>query len=240
MGYKKAGYVPALGWDFLTPLYDPLVRLTTREMSFKSRLLNEAGIDETTRMLDVGCGTGTLLLLAKRRSQPLLAIGLDGDMKVLGIARLKAHRHVEEIALVQAFCFDIPFADGAFDRVLSSLMLHHLTRSEKIRTLQEIFRVLRPGGELHVADWGQPHNLLMRALAFSVRLGDSFARTADNMKGRLPVLFRDAGFEEVSILETARFATLFGTLSLFKARKPPAAAAQRPAGSFSTHSLTSV
>ena len=159
-------------------------------------------------------------------------------MKVLGIARLKAHRHVEKITLVQAFCFDIPFADGAFDRVLSSLMLHHLTRSEKIRTLQEIFRVLRPGGELHVADWGQPHNPLMRALAFSVRLGDSFARTADNMKGRLPVLFRDAGFEEVS--ETARFTTLFGTLSLFKARKPPAAAVQRPAGSFSTHSLTSV
>ena len=238
MGYKKAGYVPALGWDILTPLYDPLVRLTTREMSFKSRLLDEAGIDETARILDVGCGTGTLLLLAKLRLKSLLAIGLDGDMNVLGIARSKAHRHVEKIALVRAFCFDIPFADGAFDRVLSSLMLHHLTRSEKIRTLEEIFRVLRSGGELHVADWGRPHNLLMRALAFSVRLGDSFARTADNMKGLLPVLFRDAGFEDVS--ETARFATLFGTLSLFKARKPPTAVAQRHAGSFSAHSLTGV
>ena len=238
MGHKKAGYVPALGWDFLTPLYDPLVRLTTREMSFKGRLLDEAGIDETARILDVGCGTGTLLLLAKLRSKPLLAIGLDGDMNVLGIARSKAYRHIEEITLVQAFCFDIPFANGVFDRVLSSLMLHHLTRSEKVRTLEEIFRVLRPGGELHVADWGRPHNLLMRALAFSVRLGDSFARTADNMKGLLPVLFRDAGFEDVS--ETARFATLFGTLSLFKARKPPTAVAQRHAGSFSAHSLTGV
>ena len=231
MSHKKAGYVPALGWDFLTPFYDPLIRLTAREMSFKSRLLNEAGIDEATRILDVGCGTGTLLQLMRRKPKQLLAIGLDGDMNVLGIAKSKAHSHVEKISLVQAFCFDIPFADGAFDRVLSSLMLHHLTRSEKVRTLEEIFRVLRPEGELHVADWGRPHNLLMRALAFSVRLGDSFARTADNMKGLLPTLFRDAGFEEVS--ETAQFATLFGTLSLYKARKPLSAAAQRHAGSFS-------
>lgn len=238
MARKKAGYVPALGWNILTPLYDPLVRVTTREISFKSRLLDEAGIDKAARILDVGCGTGTLLLLARRRSKSLLAIGLDGDMNVLDIARSKARRYIEQIALIQAFCFDIPFADDAFDRVLSSLMLHHLTRSEKVRTLQEVFRVLRPGGELHVADWGQPHNLLMHMLAFSVRLGDSFARTADNVKGRLPALFRDTGFEKVS--ETARFATLFGTLSLYKARKPLAATAPRHSGSVSAHSLTSV
>lgn len=238
MGHKKAGYVPALGWDCLTPVYDPLVRLTTREMSFKNRLLDEADIAETARILDVGCGTGTLLLLVRRRSKSLLAIGLDGDMNVLDIARSKTHRYVENIALVQAFCFDIPFADGAFDRVLSSLMLHHLTRSEKIRTLKEMYRVLCPGGELHVADWGRPHNLLMRALAFSVRLGDSFARTADNIKGRLPTLFRDAGFEDIS--ETARFATLFGTLSLYKACKPTTAGAEHRTGGFAAHSLSGV
>lgn len=227
MGQKGAGYVPALGWDFLTPLYDPLVRLTTREMTFKSRLLDEAGIDEANRILDVGCGTGTLLVLVRRRWKSVTAVGLDGDTKVLAIARSKAHKFAEEIALIQAFSFEIPFADGSFDRVLSSLMLHHLTRSEKVRTLREIFRVLRPGGELHVADWGRPHNLLMSALAFTVRLGDSFARTADNLKGLLPALFRSAGFEEIS--ETARFATLYGTLSLYKARKPLAAAGDRMA-----------
>jgi ubiquinone/menaquinone biosynthesis C-methylase UbiE len=234
MGHKKAGYVPALGWDILTPLYDPLVRLTTRELSVKNRLLDEAHINNTARILDVGCGTGTLLLLAKRRSKSLLAIGLDGDMNVLDIARSKAHRCVQKIALVQAFCFGIPFADGVFDRVLSSLMLHHLTRSEKVRTLREVFRVLRPGGELHVADWGQPHNLLMRVLSFSVRLGDSFARTADNVKGFLPALFQDAGFKDAT--ETARFATLFGTLSLYKAYKPMTAVDQRHAGSIAVQS----
>jgi ubiquinone/menaquinone biosynthesis C-methylase UbiE len=138
-------------------------------MSFKGRLLDEADIGNATRILDVGCGTGTLLLLARRRSQSLLAAGLDGDMNVLNIARSKARGYAEDISLVQAFCSDIPFADGTFDRVLSSLMLHHLTQSEKVRTLEEIFRVLHPGGALHVADWGRPHNLLMRLLVFSVR-----------------------------------------------------------------------
>ncbi len=238
MGHKKAGYVPALGWDILTPLYDPLVRLTTRELTFKGRLLDEAGIGDTARILDVGCGTGTLLLLMRHKLKSLLAIGLDGDMNVLAIARSKADRRKEKIALIQAFCFDMPFAECAFDRVFSSLMLHHLTRSEKIRTLEEIFRVLRPGGELHVADWGQPHNLLMRILAFTVCLGDSFARTADNIQGRLPALFLNTGFEKVS--ETARFATLFGTLSLYKARKPITAVDQRHAGSIAVQSLAGV
>lgn len=238
MGHKKAGYVPALGWDILTPLYDPLVRLTTRELTFKGRLLDEAGIGDTARILDVGCGTGTLLLLMRHKLKSLLAIGLDGDMNVLAIARSKADRRKEKIALIQAFCFDMPFAECAFDRVFSSLMLHHLTRSEKIRTLEEIFRVLRPGGELHIADWGQPHNLLMRILAFTVCLGDSFARTADNIQGRLPALFLNAGFEKVS--ETARFATLFGTLSLYKARKPITAVDQRHAGSIAVQSLAGV
>ncbi len=220
MGHKTRGYLPALGHDWLTPLYDPLIRVTTREIRFKRRLVEDARIDEAHRVLDVGCGTGTLLFLVRERSECATALGLDGDEKVLGIARSKARKRAERLSLVRAFSFDIPFADASFDRVLSSLMLHHLTRSEKVRTLRETFRVLRPGGELHVADWGRPHNPLMRVLSLPVRLGDGLSRTADNVKGLLPALFRDAGFEAAS--ESARFATVLGTMSLYSARRPGA------------------
>ena len=103
-------------------------------------------------------------------------------------------------------------------RVISSLMLHHLTRSEKLATLGEMRRVLRPGGELDVADWGRPHNFLMVLLSWTVRLGDRLGRTLENLKGLLPDLFRDAGFSDVA--ETMRFATVFGTLQLYRGRRP--------------------
>jgi SAM-dependent methyltransferase len=207
-----------LGYHWLTALYDPLVRVTMPETAFKERLLEQARIEPEHTILDIGCGTGTLLLLLGRKRRPATMVGLDADGKVLRIAAAKARRHVAEIGLVQALSLEIPFADKVFDRVLSSLTLHHLTRPEKLRTLAEIFRILRSGGELHVADWGRPHNLLMRLLSVSVRLGDGRHRTADNLDGRLPDLFSQAGFEAVSAVD--RFATAFGTLALYRARKP--------------------
>jgi ubiquinone/menaquinone biosynthesis C-methylase UbiE len=188
------------------------------EAAFKRRLLEQARIEPEHTILDLGCGTGTLLLLLGHRCQPATAIGLDADGEVLRLAAAKARRHAAEIGFVRALSSELPFADGAFDRVLSSLTLHHLTRPEKLRTLAETFRILRPGGELPVADWGRPHNPLMRMLSVSVRLGDGRHRTADNLDGRLPDLFSQAGFEEVSAVD--RFATAFGTLALYRARKP--------------------
>lgn len=74
-------YVPALRFDRLTRVYDPLVRLTTRERTFKDRLLDQAEIGATDRVLDLGCGTGTLAIQAKQRhpqadppSGPLMAL----------------------------------------------------------------------------------------------------------------------------------------------------------------------
>ena len=215
---KGNRFIRALGWNFLTPLYDPLVRLAARELKFKTALLNQGRLDNDTRILDVGCGTGTLLLLAKQQSASVRSVGLDGDPGILSIAASKAAEARQELCLVLAYSYAIPFRDGAFDRVISSLMLHHLTRSEKLATLGEMRRVLRPGGELDVADWGRPHNFLMVLLSWTVRLGDQLGRTVENLKGLLPDLFRDAGFSDVA--ETMRFATVFGTLQLYRGRRP--------------------
>jgi SAM-dependent methyltransferase len=111
----------------------------------------------------------------------------------------------------------LPYPDGYFDRVLSSLFFHHLTPESVGRTLRGVFRVLRPRGQLHVADWGKPQNWLMRLAVLSVQLLDGFETTAMNVRGDLPEVIRSAGFEEVQ--ERSRQMTMFGTLSLYEGKK---------------------
>ena len=143
--------------------------------------------------------------------------GLDGDPKILKIARSKAKKVGLEVTLDEAMSYRLPYRDESFDRVLSSLFFHHLRSEDKERTLQEVRRVLRVGGEMHVADFGKPQNALMRVAALPWQAFDGWRMTTDNVKGRLPELFRAAGFGE--ICETTRYMTLFGTLALYSARK---------------------
>jgi SAM-dependent methyltransferase len=214
MAHGRTGYVPALGHDWLTPLYDPLVRLTTRELTFKRQLVAEARLQHGARVLDIGCGTGTLLLLLRDAPAGARVGGLDGDLKILRLARAKD----PALPLVCGLSTQLPYVDGSFSRVTSTLMLHHLSHAEKLQTLREVYRVLHPGGELHVADWGRPHNALMGMLSRLLLWGGHGDRVADNLEGRLPELFGSVGFADAR--ESSRFASMFGTLSLYSARKP--------------------
>jgi ubiquinone/menaquinone biosynthesis C-methylase UbiE len=211
-------YVPALGFRWLTPLYDSVVRLTTRERAFKQALLSQAGLSSGQEVLDLACGTGTLTIWAKQRSPGLRLVGLDGDADVLARARAKAQAAGLEIAFDEGLSTALPYPDNRFDRVLSSLFFHHLDRAGKQRTLSQVFRVLKPGAELHVADWGRAANPLMRALYLGIQLLDGFDNTGDNVNGLLPEFMRAAGF--TGITETRRFSTMWGTLSLYRAVKP--------------------
>ena len=217
MGARSDKYLPALGYDLLTPLYDVLIRWTMPESAFKRRLVRQARVGRGARVLDLGCGTATLTVLVKQEHPDADVTGLDGDPKILGIARAKARRAGVDIALEQAMAYALPHPEGSFDRVLSSLVFHHLTRGDKARTFREVHRVLRAGGELHFADFGKPQNALMRAASLPWRIFDGMETTGDNVRGELPALLRNAGFSEVC--EAARYMTLFGTLSLYQARK---------------------
>jgi ubiquinone/menaquinone biosynthesis C-methylase UbiE len=211
-------FIPALSYDWLTPLYDHLLSWTMHEAKFKRQLIDQARIEKRFRVLDLGCGTGTLALLIKSTHPDTDVIGLDGDPKILAIAQAKARKAGLTVTIDQGMSFALPSLDGSFDRVVSSLVFHHLTPDNKARTLREVFRVLRGGGELHVADFGKPQNMLMRVASLPWQAFDSFKTTTDNVKGLLPELFRRAGFRAAQ--ESARYMTLFGTLSLYQARKP--------------------
>ena len=210
-------YVPALGHRWLTALYDPLMRSSMREQAFKGALLQQAELADGQAVVDLGCGTGTLTILVKQRAPGAGVTGVDIDPEALRIARGKIASAGVAIRLDRARVSALPYPDETFDRVVSSLVFHHLSPEEKRLSAAEVLRVLRPGGELHVADWGRPQNRLLRAAFFLVQLLDGFANTAEPARGALPEILRMAGFSDVTL--TRQFATVFGTLALLRARR---------------------
>lgn len=210
---NKKVFIPALRFRFLTPLYDPLLRWGMRELTFKRRLIAQARIASGFRVLDLGCGTGTLTVLLKQTHPHADIIGIDGDPSVLAIARAKATRQNTPITFDEGMAFQLPYADDSFERVVSSLVIHHLTTDDKKRTFREVYRVLKSGGDLLIVDFGKPHNRFAWLISLVIR---RLERTEDNILGR--ELIRAAGFQPVQTIE--QFMSMFGTLALYRGHKP--------------------
>ena len=211
----NAPYIPALRWKGLTPFYDVLLRWVMQEEHFKRELIRQAQIQPGQHVLDLGCGTATLAVMVKQAYPDALVTGLDGDPQVLQIGRAKAKKAGVALTLDQGMAYELPYPDASFDRVLSSLMFHHLTTQNKQRAIKEVYRVLRPGGSFLIVDFGRPQGIWSRLiLPVMARLEE----VADNYKGLLLTMLRLAGFE--AIASTANFETLFGTLVLYAGRKP--------------------
>jgi ubiquinone/menaquinone biosynthesis C-methylase UbiE len=214
---RGSGYLPALRFQALTRIYDPVVRLTSREARFKELLVDQAAPAAGQRILDLGCGTGTLALQVKQREAGAQVVGLDADPEMLAQARRKAEQAGVELELTEGFSTELPYEDASFDRVLSTLFFHHLDPEPKRRTAREIARVLKKGGELHVADWGRPSDPVMGTAFLGIRLLDGFENTADNVHGRLPAIFEEAGLRRAE--QTDRLRTVLGTMALYRAER---------------------
>ncbi|MCR8983112.1 class I SAM-dependent methyltransferase [Brevibacillus laterosporus] len=210
-------YIPALKFHWLTRLYDPAL-WGMKEVAFKGHLVNQANLMPEQRILDLACGTGTLTLMLKQAQPEAEVTGLDADPNILSIARNKAEEHQVALTFQQGMSFELPFEDNHLDHAFSSLFFHHLTREMKRNTIQELLRTLRPGGEVHIIDFGKPHNVVMRAAFFTVQLLDGFETTADHVTDVIPELLEDTGFEEVRPI--GDFKTRAGSLRAYSARKP--------------------
>jgi ubiquinone/menaquinone biosynthesis C-methylase UbiE len=214
MAARPDGYIPAAGHDWLLPLYDPLFRYLLGEDALRRAILAHAEIGSGCRVLDVGCGTGTQAVLAKQTHPDAEVVGVDGDDKALAIARSKADRAGVAIAFDAGLATALPYADARFDRVISSLVFHHLVEADKRRALAEILRVLAPGGAFVLVDFGEPLTVLER-IGAKLFLRGEHAR--ENLEGRLPALLREAGFSRIE--ELAQRSIGVGRLWTWRARE---------------------
>jgi ubiquinone/menaquinone biosynthesis C-methylase UbiE len=212
---EKQPYVPALRFRFLTRWFDRVLQLTLRERELKQALIDQAGIEPGQRVLDIGVGTATLALMIKDAQPTAQVVGIDGDPEILGLAMEKIGAAGRRVELREAMADALPFETASFDRVVSSLVFHHLTRDAKLRALEEARRVLAPNGSLHILDWGKAQSLAMRAAFLQVQVLDGFETTGDNVRGELVSLMREAGFMHAE--ETLSVSTILGTISLYRA-----------------------
>jgi ubiquinone/menaquinone biosynthesis C-methylase UbiE len=213
----KSNYIPALKYNWLTQFYDGLLNTFLREKTFKSKLIESVRQRNPKHILDIGCGTATLSLMMEKAYPEACVTGLDGDEKILAIAKQKGTETQSKIRLIQAMSYDIPVSTGLFDVVTSSLMLHHLNAEDKRRTLKEVHRVLQPNGTVAIADWGKPSNFIMRGVFYLVQFLDGFETTTDNVKGKIPEYLTHAGFNDVKEIE--KIDTILGTVSIYQGKK---------------------
>lgn len=210
----KNNFIPALKYHFLTPFYDLIIRVLMPEYEVKKRVIDLLELNAPDKMLDFGCGTGTLLEILSVTHPEVKAYGYDVDPAILEIARKK---DLGNAGLVLGEGNALPFAGQTFDKIASTWVFHHLDLQQKRQGFSELYRIMKPGGVLIVADWGRPANFLMRFLFFLVQVVDNFHTTADNVAGKMPDYMVDAGF--IGVKAVGYRNTLFGTLSYHKAFK---------------------
>jgi ubiquinone/menaquinone biosynthesis C-methylase UbiE len=183
---EERAFLPGMRHGWLLPLYDPVNRLLGVGR-IRRQLLDRAGLRPGQRVLEIGCGTGDLLLAAKQAQPAALVVGLDPDLAALARAHRKAHRRRLTVQLDRGYADELPYADDSVDVVLSSFMLHHVPDGEREPAMREVRRVLRPGGALHLVDVGG-----------SGDHGHRHRFTREHAVDDVPDLLRRAGFAEVA------------------------------------------
>jgi ubiquinone/menaquinone biosynthesis C-methylase UbiE len=204
-------FLPAAGHDFFLPIYDPFTKLFGFDRA-RRMLLDQAGLQLHHRVLDVGCGTGTLAVLIKRLYPTVDVVGLDPDPKALARAQRKAGRAGVSIRFDRGFSDALGYPDAAFDRVFSSMMFHHLDKADKDTTLGEIRRVLKPGGRLEFLDFAGPQAHGHGALG---RFIHSHQRLTDNAEDRILERMSSAGFRDPK--KVGDQTTFFGRIAYYQA-----------------------
>ncbi|MDT5068680.1 MAG: hypothetical protein QOK02_4835 [Mycobacterium sp.] len=192
-------YIPAAGHDVFLPGYDLVTRLLGMRPAY-DEFVAQVELFDGARVLEIGCGTGNIMQRLKRVRPGAQLTGMDPDPKALARAGRK-FRNASGVRFDRGYAQEVPYADESFDRVLSSMMLHHLDDDVKAAAVSEAFRVLRPGGSMHVVDM----------------VGSHAASAHDDAV--IPALLRSSGFEGVAELGSRRL-RFVGPVHFYRASRP--------------------
>lgn len=192
---EAAPHTHGMTLNWAAPVYDWYCPKLGLGQAFRDETLRHAALREGASVLEVGCGTGVLSRLAAQRvGASGYVAGIDPAPQMIAIARDNARHTAPPVEYKLAAIEQLPFDSARFDVVFASLMLHHLPPEVKRAGLREVWRVLKPGGHLVIADLDRPANrawwLLFAPLLF-------MPMTAEQLRGRLPNYVRDAGFTPV-------------------------------------------
>ena len=213
-------FLPAMTRPALLRFYDPVSRLLgARDVQWQ--LVAQAGIEPGATVVEIGCGTGNVLLLAARVVPEATVIGLDPDADALALADRKLRRAGLTVQLDRGYADRLPYADASVDRVLSAFMLHHLPPDQQQAALREAHRVLVPGGRLHLVDFDGGRPTPPRALRLLHR-GHTHTHAhvhAELLGGpeAVATALREAGFAEIA--QCGHGTTAFGQHTFHRATR---------------------
>ncbi len=168
---KNKKHIPPAHLDILTPLYDFGCSLIGLGERFRREMVGQMDIKGDERVLDAGCGTGAFLMVLKGLYPDVEAEGIDPDEPALDITRRKSSGKELEIRWTTGSMEEMPYENDFFDLVISTLAFHHLDAVEKLKSVKECLRILKPGGRFLLADIapdesGLSGSLLFKALSF--------------------------------------------------------------------------
>jgi ubiquinone/menaquinone biosynthesis C-methylase UbiE len=178
------------------PYYDFTVNIVTlgKARALRKITVDQALIKPGDSVLDVGCGTGEVTLLAKTRAKDGKVYGIDPAPEMISVARSKAARKKLDIDFRLGVIESLPFSDSSIDVVTSSLMMHHLPDDLKVRGLAEIYRVLKPGGRLLIADFMRPTGSFLNHLFIAFTRHQGLKSGIEDLQR----LLKEAGFSQIT------------------------------------------
>ena len=200
---------------FVYDFFEPIL-LLGKQAQYDSQIVTLLKLKEVDRVLDLGCGTGVLTrMIADQLDSRAggVSIGIDAAAKMIHVARKK--RQGDTCRFEVAAAEDLPFADETFDAAVSSLFFHHVPLDLKEKALSEAYRVLVPGGRLVIADMHKPTTWMGALVSHISRWFFLQPQIGENIRGVLPQLIENAGFQPPN-----HVSTYFGYIATFTSRKP--------------------